>query len=83
MLDAGYWINRRVPMVVSKISRNQKPGSASADSGFPHNHLISKPNISYYDKGGIGYLLHNFYNGCENIFRSIACFFENDLGPQS
>ena len=23
------------------------------------------------------------YNGCENIFRSIARFFENDLGPTS
>ena len=38
---------------------------------------------TYYDRGIIGYLLHNFYNGCENIFRSIARFFENDLGPQS
>jgi len=40
-------------------------------------------SVSYYDRGAIGYLLHNFYNGCENIFRSIARFFENDLGPQS
>ncbi|CAD7766640.1 MAG: hypothetical protein DNFNHJIP_00038 [Candidatus Argoarchaeum ethanivorans] len=40
-------------------------------------------DISYYDRGAIGYLLHNFYNGCENIFRSIARFFENDLGPES
>jgi len=39
--------------------------------------------ISYYDRGAIGYLMHNFYNGCENIFRSIARFFENDLGPES
>lgn len=37
--------------------------------------------VSYYDRGAVGYLLHNFYNGCENIFRSIARFFENDLGP--
>ena len=36
-----------------------------------------------YDRGAIGYILHNFYNGCENIFRSIAKYFENDLGPQS
>ena len=34
-----------------------------------------------YDRGAVGYLLHNFYNGCENIFQSIARFFENDLGP--
>ena len=39
--------------------------------------------VSYYDRGAIGYLLHNFYNGCENIFRSIALFFENDLGPRT
>jgi hypothetical protein len=39
--------------------------------------------VSYYDRGAVGYLLHNFYNGCENIFRSIARFFENDLGPST
>jgi hypothetical protein len=37
--------------------------------------------VSDYDRGAIGYLLHNFYNGCENNFRSIVAFFENDLGP--
>ena len=36
--------------------------------------------VPNYDRGAVGYLLHNFYNGCENIFRSIARFFENDLG---
>lgn len=35
-----------------------------------------------YDRGAIGYILHNFYNGCENIFQSIARFFENELGLQ-
>ena len=39
--------------------------------------------VSYYDRGAIGYILHSFYNGCENIFNSIARFFENDFGPQS
>jgi len=39
--------------------------------------------VPYYDRGAIGYILHSFYNGCENIFSSIARFFENDLGPQS
>ena len=39
--------------------------------------------VPNYDRGAVGYLLHNFYNGCENIFRSIARFFENDLGPSS
>lgn len=29
----------------------------------------------------IGFHLHNFYNGCENIFRLVARFFENDLPP--
>ena len=39
--------------------------------------------VPFYDRGAIGYMVHNFYNGCENIFKSIAKFFENDLGPQS
>ena len=39
--------------------------------------------VSNYDRGAIGYLLHGFYNGCENIFKSIARFFENDVGPTS
>jgi len=39
--------------------------------------------VPNYDRGAVGYLLHNFYNGCENIFRSIARFFENDLGPST
>ena len=44
---------------------------------------LTADEVSYYDRGAIGYLLHNFYNGCENIFRSIARFFENDLGPET
>ena len=44
---------------------------------------LSPEEISYYDRGAIGYMLHNFYNGCENIFRSIGRFFENDMEPQS
>ena len=43
---------------------------------------LTSNEVSYYDRGAIGYILHNFYNGCENIFRSIARFFENDLGPE-
>ena len=45
--------------------------------------FLTRPpeEMSHYDRGAIGYLLHNFYNGCENIFRTIAAFFENDLGP--
>ena len=44
---------------------------------------LSPEQVNAYDRGAIGYYLHNFYNGCENIFRSIARFFENDLGPQT
>lgn len=40
-------------------------------------------SVSFYDRSAIGYILHNFYNGCENIFKSIARFFENDIGPDS
>jgi hypothetical protein len=28
--------------------------------------------VPYYDRGAIGYILHSFYNGCENIFNSVA-----------
>lgn len=44
---------------------------------------LSEDNITNYDKVVIGYYMHNFYNGCENIFRSIARFFENELTPDS
>jgi hypothetical protein len=40
-------------------------------------------DIDNYDRGAIGYLLHNFYNGCENIFKLISRFFENDFGPDT
>lgn len=43
----------------------------------------TEKEVSFYDRGAIGYYLHNFYNGCENIFRCIARFFENDMGPQT
>ncbi|MFP4062461.1 MAG: antitoxin [Halochromatium sp.] len=46
--------------------------------------LVLPPDqVPDYDRGAIGYLLHSFYNGCENIFRAIARFFENDLGADS
>lgn len=44
---------------------------------------LSEDNITNYDKVVIGYFMHNFYNGCENIFRTIARFFENDLSADS
>ncbi|EFK11263.1 putative toxin-antitoxin system, antitoxin component [delta proteobacterium NaphS2] len=44
---------------------------------------LSEDVLPYYDCAAIGYYLHSFYNGCENIFRSVARFFENDLGADS
>lgn len=44
---------------------------------------LSEEEIGNYDKAVIGYLMHNFYGGCENIFRSIARFFENEVSSQS
>jgi hypothetical protein len=35
--------------------------------------------VGNYDKIVVGYLLHSFYNGCENIFLSVARFFENQV----
>lgn len=47
--------------------------------------MLERPpgEVSDYDRGAIGYLLHNFYNGCENIFRAIAAYFENDIGTDT
>ena len=42
---------------------------------------MSSAQISNYDTMIVGYLLHSFYNGCENIFLSIARFFENEVEP--
>jgi len=44
---------------------------------------LAPEQVAAYDRGAIGYLLHNFYNGCENIFRRIAAFFENDIGSDT
>ena len=44
---------------------------------------LKNEEINNYDKAAMGYLLHNFYSGCENIFRSIARFFENELSDSS
>jgi hypothetical protein len=44
-----------------------------------HRLTMAPEEVSEYDRGAIGYLLHNFYNGCENIFRAIAAYFENDV----
>lgn len=44
---------------------------------------LPEDQVDLYDRAAIGYLLHNFYTGCEAIFRAIARFFENDLGPQT
>jgi len=40
---------------------------------------LTAPSASPYDKAAVGFYLQNFYNGCENIFKTIARFFENDL----
>lgn len=39
--------------------------------------------VPFYDRAAIGYYLHGFYNGCENIFVNIARFFENDLDREN
>lgn len=50
---------------------------------FLKKKLDQKEAIDSYDKAAMGYLIHNFYSGCENIFRSIARFFENDFTNRS
>lgn len=44
---------------------------------------LDSEHVPAYDRAAIGYFLHNFYNGCENIFHAIAKFFENDLAPDT
>ena len=44
---------------------------------------LSDKEVSNYDKMVVGYLLHSFYNGCENIFRLVARVFENDIESES
>jgi hypothetical protein len=39
--------------------------------------------VTNFDKAAIGFYLHNFYNGCENIFTLIARTFENTIDPQT
>ena len=38
--------------------------------------LLSRADndVSFYDKAAVGYFLHSFYNGCENIFRLMPVF---------
>lgn len=48
-----------------------------------HDDKLELPQLPFYDRAAIGYYLHSFYNGCENIFQSIARFFENDSLPES
>ncbi len=56
---------------------------AEFDAAAGRVDLTSDTPIPNYDRSAVGYILHGFYNGCENIFRTIAGFFENDLGSDS
>lgn len=40
---------------------------------------LNLKNPNNFEKAAIGYSLHNFYNGCENIFKNISQFFENNF----
>lgn len=44
---------------------------------------LRPPEVGDYDRAAIGHYLHNFHNGCENIFGAVARFFEHDLRPQT
>lgn len=63
---------------LSNIRRLEKEFSLSEDKLDK-----SSDEVPFYDRAAIGYFLHGFYNGCENIFQSVARFFENDVGPQT
>ncbi len=76
MLHNVEFLRADVSDELDKLARLAKEFSLVEDK-------LAEDELSNYDRGAIGYLLHNFYNGCENIFRSIARFFENDLGDDS
>ena len=48
-----------------------------------HSDRLTEPDLPNYDRAALGYYLHSFYNGCENIFKSIARFFENDVRAET
>jgi len=62
---------------LTKLGKLEKEYESSAEA------LVGEDDVSMYDRSAIGYYLHSFYNGCENVFRAIARFFENDIGPQT
>lgn len=64
---------------LNNIERLKNEFSASSED------KLERPpeQMPFYDRAAVGYFLHGFYNACENIFQSIARFFENDIGPQT
>lgn len=67
--------------IAEELTRLERLGQEFAS--VRHKLDLGPEQVPSYDRGAIGYLLHNFYNGCENIFRRIAAFFENDIGRNS
>jgi hypothetical protein len=39
--------------------------------------------LDYFEISAFGYLLHNFYNACENLLLRIASVFENTIGKEA
>ena len=72
-------MDNRINVLIAKVSSELaklKKLKAQHDSDFPQN---PEKEPSYTQKAAIGYNLHNFYNGCENIFRNISEYYENNL----
>lgn len=40
---------------------------------------LKDKEIDFFETGAFGYLLHNFYNACENILLRVAKVFENTI----
>ena len=57
---------------LAKLARLKKDHDEDFGSG-----ITGVP--SKLEKAAIGYNLHNFYNGCENVFRMISDYYENNL----
>jgi hypothetical protein len=74
-------MNEKVPLLKAEIKRQLEKMAHSHRELAEFVHKLGADQLpDNYQKAAIGYYLHNFYNGCENIFSLIARTFENNIG---
>lgn len=76
-------MNERIELLIAQI-RDDLKGIEKIKTEYTHFIAsLEQHTPDKYQKMVIGYLLHNFYNACENIFLNIAKTFENNIDPQT